>query len=30
MKEPQFLRPGDNVEVFIEGIGTLRHGISFE
>jgi 2-keto-4-pentenoate hydratase/2-oxohepta-3-ene-1,7-dioic acid hydratase in catechol pathway len=30
MKEPEFLKPGDEVEIFIEGIGTLQHGISFE
>jgi len=30
MKEPQFLKPGDEVEVYIQDIGTLRHGISFE
>jgi 2-keto-4-pentenoate hydratase/2-oxohepta-3-ene-1,7-dioic acid hydratase in catechol pathway len=30
MKTPQFLRPGDKVEVFVEKIGTLEHGISFE
>jgi len=27
MKEPKFLRPGDVVECFIEGIGTLRNPI---
>jgi 2-keto-4-pentenoate hydratase/2-oxohepta-3-ene-1,7-dioic acid hydratase in catechol pathway len=30
MAEPQFLKPGDKVEVFVEGVGTLQHGISFE
>jgi 2-keto-4-pentenoate hydratase/2-oxohepta-3-ene-1,7-dioic acid hydratase in catechol pathway len=30
MKNPQFLKPGDEVEVFVEGIGTLKHGIAFE
>jgi len=30
MKEPQFLKPGDAVEVYIEKIVTLQHRISFE
>jgi 2-keto-4-pentenoate hydratase/2-oxohepta-3-ene-1,7-dioic acid hydratase in catechol pathway len=30
MTEPQFLKAGDEVDIFIEGIGTLHHGISFE
>jgi len=30
MKDPQFLKAGDEVEVFVEGIGTLKHGISYE
>lgn len=30
MNTPQFLKPGDQVEVFVEKIGTLQHGISFE
>jgi len=29
MAQPQFLKPGDRVEIFIEGIGSLVHGISY-
>jgi 2-keto-4-pentenoate hydratase/2-oxohepta-3-ene-1,7-dioic acid hydratase in catechol pathway len=27
-KPPRFLQPGDEVEVEIEGIGTLRNGVT--
>jgi len=30
MAQPQFLRSGDKIEVFVEGVGTLWHDISFE
>jgi 2-keto-4-pentenoate hydratase/2-oxohepta-3-ene-1,7-dioic acid hydratase in catechol pathway len=30
MKQPQFLKPGDEIEIFVQGVGTLRHGISYE
>jgi len=30
MKEPQFLKAGDEVEIYIQNIGTLKHSISFE
>ena len=29
MKPPRFLQPGDRVDITIEGIGTLHHGIKF-
>ena len=30
MEEPKWLKHGDEVEVYIEKIGTLRHKISFQ
>jgi 2-keto-4-pentenoate hydratase/2-oxohepta-3-ene-1,7-dioic acid hydratase in catechol pathway len=27
MENPQFLKPGDNVEIYVEKVGTLQHGI---
>jgi 2-keto-4-pentenoate hydratase/2-oxohepta-3-ene-1,7-dioic acid hydratase in catechol pathway len=30
MKEPQFLRAGDEVEIYVQKVGTLKHGISYE
>lgn len=29
MKEPQFLKPGDKVEIFVGEVGSLVHGISY-
>jgi 2-keto-4-pentenoate hydratase/2-oxohepta-3-ene-1,7-dioic acid hydratase in catechol pathway len=27
---PRWLEPGDTVEVTVEGVGTLRHGVTAE
>ena len=27
MSPPRFLRPGDEVEVEVSGVGVLRHGV---